>query len=59
MVSFYALTPSKFQFEFGWGGRVIGQDEDAAWQTSTYDHISEWGHHPPMVYAPRKPREAQ
>ncbi len=53
MVSFYALTPSGFQFEFGWGGRVIAADEDAAWQTTTYDRISEWGHHPPMVYAPR------
>lgn len=45
MMSFYALTPGKFQFEFGWGGREV---DDATWQTTTYDHISEWGHHPPQ-----------
>jgi 2,3-dihydroxybiphenyl 1,2-dioxygenase len=53
MFSFYAKTPSGFQFEFGWGGRRI---DDATWQTTTYDHISEWGHHPPEMLAP-KPRE--
>lgn len=57
MVSFYGVTPSRFQFEFGWGGRVIAPDEDASWQPTTYDRISEWGHHPPMVYAPRPPKE--
>lgn len=46
MFSFYAKTPSKFQFEFGWGGRMI---DDADWEPTTYDHISEWGHHPPQV----------
>lgn len=51
MFSFYARTPSGFQFEFGWGGRPV---DDATWQTTTYDHISEWGHHPPLVFAPRK-----
>ncbi|TNE86411.1 MAG: hypothetical protein EP330_21970 [Deltaproteobacteria bacterium] len=50
MFSFYALTPSKFQFEFGWGGRVI---DDATWEPTTYHCISEWGHHPPQVaFAP-------
>jgi 2,3-dihydroxybiphenyl 1,2-dioxygenase len=52
MFSFYAKTPSGFQFEFGWGGREV---DDATWQPTTYDHISEWGHHPPEVLAP-KPR---
>jgi 2,3-dihydroxybiphenyl 1,2-dioxygenase len=46
MFSFYAKTPSGFQFELGWGGREV---DDATWQPTTYDHISEWGHHPPQV----------
>ncbi|MCC6648581.1 MAG: VOC family protein [Polyangiaceae bacterium] len=53
MLSFYAKTPSGFQFEFGWGGRVV---DDATHDASvTYDQISEWGHHPPeFVNPPRK-----
>ena len=43
MFSFYAKTPSGFQFEFGWGGRLV---DDTTWQPAAYDHISEWGHHP-------------
>jgi 2,3-dihydroxybiphenyl 1,2-dioxygenase len=50
MFSFYAKTPSGFQFEFGWGGREV---DDATWQPATYDHISEWGHHPPELLAPK------
>jgi 2,3-dihydroxybiphenyl 1,2-dioxygenase len=50
MFSFYAKTPSGFQFEFGWGGREV---DDATWEPTTYDHISEWGHHPPELLAPR------
>lgn len=50
MFSFYALTPSGFQFELGWGGREV---DDATWQPVIYDRISEWGHHPPQVLAPR------
>jgi 2,3-dihydroxybiphenyl 1,2-dioxygenase len=52
MFSFYAFTPSGFQFEYGWGGREI---DDATWQPQVYDRISEWGHHPPALLAPRKP----
>ncbi|HEY8089476.1 MAG TPA: VOC family protein [Polyangiaceae bacterium] len=52
MLSFYARTPSGFQFELGWGGRQV---DDATWQPTTYDRISEWGHHPPEMLAP-KPR---
>ena len=54
MFSFYALTPSGIQFEYGHGGRIV---EDATWQVAVYDRISEWGHHPPMVFAP--PRKAE
>src|SRR5205823_2700076 len=48
MFSFYAKTPSGFQFEFGWGGREV---DDANWTPTTYDRISEWGHHPPQMFA--------
>jgi 2,3-dihydroxybiphenyl 1,2-dioxygenase len=51
MFSFYARTPSKFEFEFGWGGRIV---DDATWSPTTYDHISEWGHHPPQMIAGAK-----
>jgi 2,3-dihydroxybiphenyl 1,2-dioxygenase len=50
MFSFYAKTPSGFHFEYGWGGRTV---DDATWKPTTYDHISEWGHHPPEMLAPR------
>lgn len=51
MFSFYAKTPSGFQFELGWGGREV---DDATWEPTTYDHISEWGHHPPAFLSPPK-----
>jgi 2,3-dihydroxybiphenyl 1,2-dioxygenase len=51
MFSFYARTPSGFQFELGWGGKQV---DDATWKPETYDRISEWGHHPPEVFAPPK-----
>jgi 2,3-dihydroxybiphenyl 1,2-dioxygenase len=50
MFSFYGKTPSGFEFEIGWGARQV---DDATWQPTTYDHISEWGHHPPQAFAPR------
>jgi 2,3-dihydroxybiphenyl 1,2-dioxygenase len=53
MLSFYAFTPSGFQFEFGCGGRLI---DDSAWTPVVHDRISEWGHHPPERYAARRPR---
>jgi 2,3-dihydroxybiphenyl 1,2-dioxygenase len=46
MTSFYIVTPSGFEVEYGWGGRTI---DDATWNVVTYDHISKWGHQ-------RKPR---
>ena len=46
MFSFYAMTPSGFQFEYGWGARLV---DDATWQPEVHDRISEWGHHPPGV----------
>lgn len=44
MFSFYGQTPSGTQFEYGWGGRIVG---DGAWEPTTYDCISEWGHRRP------------
>lgn len=54
MLSFYAKTPSGIEFEFGWGGREV---DDATWETTTYDRISDWGHHPPQMLAPRPKSE--
>ena len=49
MLSFYAETPSGFQFEFGWGGREILNDDE--WDTYVYDRISDWGHeHPGAMF---------
>lgn len=51
MFSFYALTPSGFQFEFGWGGQHV---DPMAHPPGSFDYISEWGHHPPAMLAPRR-----
>jgi len=54
MFSFYAFTPSGFQFEYGWGGIEI---DDDTWEPTTHDCVSEWGHHPPQLIGKRaKPR---
>lgn len=50
MISFYARTPSGFQFEVGTGGREV---DDATWAPTTYGAISTWGHHPPQLFVPR------
>ena len=51
MFSFYAKTPSGFQFEFGCNGRQV---DDATWEPTVHDCVSEWGHHPPQIFNPRK-----
>ena len=53
MLSFYAQTPSGFNFECGWGGKEV---DTSTWEPTTYDRLSEWGHHPPVVLSPRKPK---
>jgi hypothetical protein len=53
MFSFYAFTPSGFQFEFGWGGRVVDADNHPP---GAFDRISEWGHHPPALVGARAKR---
>ena len=47
MFSFYAVTPSGFQVEFGYGGVSV---DDATWDdTAVYDRLSTWGHRPPAA----------
>jgi 2,3-dihydroxybiphenyl 1,2-dioxygenase len=41
MVSFYMVTPSGFEVEYGWGGRLI---DDAIWQVQRHDRGTLWGH---------------
>ncbi|MDW3688239.1 VOC family protein [Cupriavidus sp. CV2] len=48
MISFYGQTPSGFNVEFGFGGVLV---DDANWQTTRYDHISDWGHRPAQPLA--------
>ncbi len=41
MLSFYAYTPSGFEFEYGWGARTVDR---ATWLPVRHDKISSWGH---------------
>ncbi len=41
MVSFYALTPSGFEVEFGFGGQEV---DDETWRVVRHDSPSIWGH---------------
>lgn len=41
MLSFYALGPSGFDIEYGWGGIEV---DDESWHVLTHDRISAWGH---------------
>lgn len=53
MLSFYPLTPSGFDLEYGWGGLHV---DDEAWHVLTHNANSAWGHiyqRPPRPAAPR------
>ena len=52
MISFYGKTPSGFHIEFGFGGVVV---DDATWQPTRYDVISQWGHRPAAPFQPATP----
>jgi 2,3-dihydroxybiphenyl 1,2-dioxygenase len=39
--SFYAQSPSGFNFEMGWGGLVIDEDQ---WEVKAFTKMSDWGH---------------
>jgi len=41
MLSFYPMTPSGFDLEYGWGGLEV---EDESWHVLTHDKNSAWGH---------------
>lgn len=51
MVSFYAQTPSGFEFEYGWGARTV---DDATWEPAVYSRISDWGHRRPPYRRPKQ-----
>lgn len=42
-LSFYVISPSGFEMEFGWAPLVV---DERTWQTTTYYAISSWGHKP-------------
>lgn len=44
MISFYAETPGRFDFEFGWGGLLI---DDTTWAVQEITKTSHWGHQRP------------
>lgn len=52
MVSFYPLTPSGFDFEYGWGGLEV---DDESWHVLTHDTNSAWGHKFQRPPRPPKP----
>jgi biphenyl-2,3-diol 1,2-dioxygenase len=48
MVSFYAQTPSGFQVEYGYGGRLV---DEANWEVQLHRSPSIWGHRAPAAAA--------
>lgn len=51
MLSFYPLTPSGFDVEYGWGGLEV---DDETWHVLTHEANSAWGHR--FQRPPRKAR---
>lgn len=41
MLSFYPMSPSGFDVEYGWGGLEV---DDESWHVLTHDSNSAWGH---------------
>lgn len=54
MLSFYPLSPSGFDIEFGWGGLEV---DDETWHVLTHDTNSAWGHTFQRPPRPGKPAE--
>ena len=46
MVSFYSRSPSGFDVEFGFGGRLV---DEATWTVTQITKPSFWGHRPPVA----------
>ncbi len=42
-LSFYAMTPSGFEWELGWNPIVV---DESTWEPTTHRGISIWGHTP-------------
>ena len=45
-LSFYAVTPSGFEWEVGWNPIVVDAEAESTWEPATYQGISIWGHTP-------------
>jgi 2,3-dihydroxybiphenyl 1,2-dioxygenase len=52
MLSFYPLSPSGFDIEYGWGGLEV---DDETWHVLTHDANSAWGHTYQRPPRPPKP----
>ncbi len=55
MLSFYPMTPSGFDVEYGWGGLEV---DDETWHVLTHAKNSAWGHHFQRPPRPAKKVEA-
>jgi len=53
MLSFYPLTPSGFDLEYGWGGLEV---DDETWHVVTHHTNSAWGH---RYQRPPRPAKAE
>ena len=51
MLSFYPVSPSGFDIEYGWGGLEV---DDETWHVMTHDANSAWGH--TYQRPPRQPK---
>ena len=45
-LSYYAQTPSGFEWEVGWNPIVVDAEAEKTWEPTTYQGISIWGHTP-------------
>ncbi len=54
MLSFYVMSPSGFDVEFGWGALTVDED---TWHVKTHAQNSAWGH--VFQMPPRKPKKPQ
>jgi 2,3-dihydroxybiphenyl 1,2-dioxygenase len=45
-LSYYAITPSGFEWEVGWNPIVVDAEAEKTWEPTTYQGISIWGHTP-------------
>jgi len=59
MLSFYPMTPSGFDIEYGWAGMEV---DDETWHVVTHATNSAWGHHfqrPPRPDRAPEPHESK